>query len=332
MVKVIAEIGVNHNGDLGLAKELVLLCGQAGADIVKFQTFQADDLALRHAPLAEYQYSNLGSGVTQYKMLKNLELAHDVHEDLLQACSDARVEFLSTGFDLKSLDFLHSLGLKRFKVPSGEIDNTPYLRKIGSFGLPIILSTGMSNLAEIENALITLENCGVQRASITVLHCNTEYPTPMSDVNLKAMNNIGSAFGVSVGYSDHTLGIEVPIAAVALGACIIEKHVTLDRSLEGPDHRASLEPDEFKSMVQGIRNIEIAMGDGVKRPTDSEIANKSIARKSIVASTKIEKGTVFAETNLTTKRPASGLSPSSWDNVIGTIAKKDYEKDDLIEF
>ena len=329
-VKIIAEAGVNHNGKVEMAKLLVDVAVNAGADIVKFQTFRSNLIVTSRATKAEYQLQSSGKDETQLEMLKRLELTQVMHEELIDYCKQYNIEFLSTGFDTQSIDMLVDLGLEQFKIPSGEITNLPYLRYIGKFKKPVILSTGMAILGEIEAALDVLETSGTPRSQITVLHCNTEYPTPMEDVNLKAMLAIRDAFGVKIGYSDHTLGIEVPIAAVALGATVIEKHFTLDRTLPGPDHRASLEPEELKAMVQSIRNIEKAMGDGIKRPSPSEAKNKPIARKSLVAATAIRAGECFTEANLAVKRPGTGISPMRWDEFIGQVAQKDYQKDELI--
>ena len=330
-VLVIAEAGVNHNGDIELAKALVDAAADAGADFVKFQTFKADSLVTRGAPKAHYQVKNANSEESQYQMIKRLELSESMHQELIAHCDKNNVGFLSTGFDKSSIDYLRGLDVTTFKVPSGEITNLPYLRHIGSFNGRVLISTGMSCLGEIEQELDAVESSGTERDKITVLHCTTEYPTPMEDVNLRAMVNIGKAFGVSVGYSDHTPGIEVPIAAVALGATVIEKHFTLDRTLPGPDHRASLEPDELKVMVQGIRNIEKALGDGIKRPSPSELKNKPIARKSLVAARPIRAGEAFSEDNLMAKRPGTGISPMQWDEVIGRTAPRDFSEDELIE-
>jgi len=327
---IIAEAGVNHNGDLALAKQLVIAAAEAGADLVKFQTFSADRLVTHDAPKAEYQAQNAGNSQSQFAMLKKLELSPQMHQDLLDYCRLKNIDFFSTGFDIESLDYLASLGLDRFKIPSGEITNLSYLRHVGAFGKSVILSTGMATLSEIEAALDVLESAGTPRSRITVLHCNTEYPTPMQDVNLRAMCSIRDAFGVEVGYSDHTAGIEVPIAAVALGAIVIEKHLTLDRNLPGPDHKASLEPDEFAAMVSAIRNIEQAMGDGIKRPSPSELKNKPIARKSLVAARAIREGEVFTSDNVTAKRPGTGVSPMRLDEVIGRTAVRDFLADELI--
>lgn len=300
---IIAEAGVNHNGELEIARSLIDAAADAGADAVKFQTFKAENLVTRKAPKAAYQQENTEASESHFDMLKRLELDFTSHRTLLQHCMGCGIGFLSTPFDLESIDLLDSLGLEIFKIPSGEITNLPYLRRIGRLGKRVIMSSGMSYLGEIEAALMALVAGGLERADITVLQCNTEYPTPMEDVNLKAMQTIGRAFpGIKVGYSDHTLGLEVPVAAVAMGASVIEKHFTLDRSMKGPDHRASLEPKEFKAMVAAIRNIERAMGNGVKVPSASELKNRLIARKSIVAATAIFKGEVLNESNLAVKR------------------------------
>lgn len=327
---IIAEAGVNHNGNMELAKCLINVAADAGADLVKFQTFSAERLATESAPKADYQNQTTHRAESQFAMLKQLELNMQMHEVLIAHCQQRNIGFFSTGFDIQSLDYLASLGAERFKIPSGEITNLPYLRHIGGFGRPVILSTGMASLGEIEAALEAVETAGTPRTHITALHCNTEYPTPMQDVNLRAMCSIGDAFGVAVGYSDHTSGIEVSIAAVALGATVIEKHLTLDRNLAGPDHNASLEPDEFAAMVRAIRNIEKAMGDGIKRPSPSEAKNKSIARKSLVASTSILAGERFTAENVTAKRPGTGISPMRWDEVIGRVAARDFAADELI--
>jgi N,N'-diacetyllegionaminate synthase len=328
---IIAEAGVNHNGDMSMARQLIDVAAEAGADLVKFQTFQASRLVTTDAQKAEYQSNATGSDETQYAMLRKLELTRDMHLELIDYCRTRGIGFFSTGFDEQSVDMLVELGLDRFKIPSGEITNLPYLRHVGHYGKPVILSTGMADLREIEMALDVLESAGTKRARITVLHCNTEYPTPMTDVNLRAMLTIRDTFGVEVGYSDHTLGIEVSIAAVALGATVIEKHFTLDRNLPGPDHKASLEPQELSAMVSAIRNIEAALGDGIKRPSPSESKNMAIARKSLVASRAIRAGEVFTASNLAIKRPGTGISPMRWDDVLGRKATRDFAKDDLIE-
>lgn len=329
---VIAEAGVNHNGDLELAKKLIAVAAEAGADLVKFQTFVTASNISRSAPKAEYQKGATDPEESQYEMVRKLELSNDDHLALIEECKNRKIGFFSTAFDATSIDMLNDLSASDYvKVPSGELTNLPYLRYLTRHGKHVLLSTGMANLGEIEAAINVVEQAGTPRKKITVLHCTTEYPTPMEDVNLRAMVNIGKAFGVSVGYSDHTPGIEVPIAAVALGATVIEKHFTLDRTLPGPDHRASLEPDELKAMVQGIRNIEKALGDGIKRPSPSELKNKPIARKSLVAARSIKAGEVFSEENLMAKRPGTGISPMQWDEVIGRTAPRDFSEDELIE-
>ncbi len=328
---IIAEAGVNHNGDINLAYKLIDAAVDAGADFVKFQTFKAESLAIPSASKADYQNITTNQNESQYEMLKRLELTLEMHEKLMSYCHEKNIAFLSTGFDIDSVDLLEGLGQKIFKIPSGEITNLPYLRYIGHYAKPIILSTGMATLGEIEAALDVLIDAGTSRELITVLHCNTEYPTPMRDVNLKAMCSLKNAFGVRVGYSDHTQGIEVAIAAVALGAQVIEKHLTLDKNLPGPDHKASLEPDEFKAMVIAIRNIEQALGDGIKRPSQSEIKNKPVARKSLVAGRNIEAGELFSIDNLNIKRPGTGISPMNWDQVIGKKSSRSYLENELIE-
>ena len=330
-VLIIAEAGVNHNGDINLARKLVDVAADAGADFVKFQTFTADKLVTKSAEKADYQNQTTDEEESQHAMLHKLELSRETHEALIEHCKLRGIQFFSTGFDTGSIDLLMELGLDRFKIPSGEITNLPYLRHVGQYGKSVILSTGMANEDEIEAALKILEQAGTSRKHITVLHCNTEYPTPMNDVNLRAMLTIRDTFGVQVGYSDHTLGIEVSIAAVALGAMVIEKHFTLDRNLLGPDHQASLEPEELKEMVVAIRNIEKAMGDGIKRPSSSEAKNKPVARKSMVAAQAICEGETFSEANLAVKRPGTGLSPMRWDEVLGCKAPRDFEVDELIE-
>jgi len=328
---IIAEAGVNHNGSIETAGQLIETAAEARADLVKFQTFSADRLVTGSASKANYQLETTSTSESQLEMIRKLELSREMHEELIVHCQKCGIGFFSTGFDPQSVDLLAELGLDRFKIPSGEITNLPYLRHIGQYGKPVILSTGMARLGEIEAALEVLEASGTPRERVTVLHCNTEYPTPMADVNLKAMLAIRDALGVQVGYSDHTLGIEVPIAAVAMGATVIEKHFTLDRNLPGPDHRASLEPDELKAMVQAIRNIELALsGDGLKRPSPSESKNLEIARKSLVALVPIKAGEPFTEANLGVKRPGSGISPMRWDDFIGRPANRDYQADELI--
>jgi len=327
---IIAEAGVNHNGDMGLAHDLVDAAAEAGADLVKFQTFSAEALVARDAPKAEYQKRLTAGDEDQFGMLKRLELSTADHLVLIDRCRDRGIGFFSTGFDLASLDFLDGLGFSRHKVPSGEITNYPYLRKIGSFGKEVLLSTGMADLGEIEAALRVLEETGTPREKVIVLHCTTEYPTPMGEVNLRAMRSIGDAFGVRVGYSDHTSGIEIPIAAVAMGASVIEKHFTLDRKLPGPDHQASLEPGELKEMVRAIRNLEVALGDGIKRPTPSELKNRVVARKSVVAIGLIKKGERFTEENLGSKRPGNGLNPMEIPDLIGRIADREYRDGEML--
>jgi len=328
---IIAEAGVNHNGDLALARKLIDVAAEAGADLVKFQTFSADRLVTRTAGKADYQNRTTDSKESQHEMLRRLELTTETHNDLIAHCAARGIGFFSTGFDIESVDLLVGLGQDRFKIPSGEITNLPYLRHIGRMGKPVILSTGMAEMDEIQAAIDALEAAGTPRAIITVLHCTTEYPTPMAEVNLRAMLSIQKAFGVEVGYSDHTRGIEVAIAAVALGASVIEKHFTIDRNLPGPDHKASLEPEELKAMVASIRNIEIALGDGIKRRTPSESGNRPVARKSLVASRCIIKGEVFSVENITAKRPGTGISPMRWDAVIDRRAPRDFFQDELIE-
>jgi len=329
-VFIIAEAGVNHNGSLELAKKLVDVAYKAGVDAVKFQTFKAKNLVSKSAKMADYQKENLKKETSQYEMLKQLELAFDEFIELKKYCNEKNIIFLSTPFDDESIEFLDNLGLEIFKISSGEITNLPYLRKIGKLQKKVILSTGMSNLCDIENALNILLQAGTKKENITILHANTEYPTPKEDVNLKAMLTIKEAFKVDVGYSDHTLGIEIPIAAVAMGASVIEKHFTLDKTMSGPDHKASLEPDELKAMVKAIRNIEIALGNGIKKPSKSETKNIEIARKVIVAKRNIKKGEKFSEENLTVKRAGKGISPMRWGEVIGKVADKDYNKDETI--
>ncbi|MDC3200283.1 N-acetylneuraminate synthase [Porticoccaceae bacterium] len=330
-VLIIAEAGVNHNGDLALAKKLIDAAADAGADLVKFQTFSADRLVTQQAKKADYQSLTTGNAESHHQMLTRLELSAEIHLELIDYCAARNIEFFSTGFDIQSVDLLISLGINHFKIPSGEITNLPYLRHIGQFSKFIILSTGMSGLGEIEAAIDVLEKAGTKRSLITVLHCTTEYPTPMAEVNLLAMKSIQSAFGVAVGYSDHTAGIEVAIAAAALGATVIEKHFTLNKNLPGPDHKASLEPDELKTMVSAIRNIETALGDGIKRLTASESINKPVVRKSLVATKAIKAGEVFSGDNMTAKRPGTGISPMKWDAVIGRKAVRDFVADELIE-
>lgn len=331
-VLIIAEAGVNHNGSLDIAKRLVDEAADAGVDIVKFQTFKAEKLVSKSAKQAEYQQRNIGKAdVSQYSMLKKLELSPLQHEELIDYCHEKGIRFFSTAFDMDSIEYLHSLNLGLWKIPSGEITNYPYLRKIAQYGEPVILSTGMCELTDIEAAIQVLLSHGLQKDQITVLHCNTEYPTPMKDVNLKAMLEIERNFGVAVGYSDHTEGIEVPIAAVALGATVIEKHFTLDKNMEGPDHKASLEPQDLRAMVKAIRNIEQALGSGHKIISASERKNIEVARKSIVAACPIRKGDLLTDENLTVMRPGNGISPMRWEEVIGTYATRNYQEEEPIE-
>jgi len=328
---IIAEAGVNHNGDINLAKKLVTVAAEAGADVIKFQTFTADNLVTKGAHKAHYQTLTTNSSESQHAMIHNLELSHSMHQELIDYCAKYEIEFLSSGFDIKSVNLLIKLGLSRFKIPSGEITNLPYLRHIGAQGKEIILSTGMANLEEIRDAIEILESAGASRNKITVLHCNTDYPTPLIDVNLRAMITIKNVFDVKIGYSDHTLGSDVAIAAVSMGATIIEKHITLDAKMPGPDHKASMEPQQFKDMVAAIRGIELAMGDGFKKPSPSELKNIQIVRKSLVAACLINEGEIFNSLNIAVKRPGTGISPMLWDEVIGKKAIKKFMPDDLIE-
>lgn len=330
-VLIIAEAGVNHNGQIGLALKLVDAAFDAGADVVKFQTFKPEKVVSKFAKKAEYQKETTGLAESQLDMIKKLDLGYDAFVELKKYCDKKGIVFLSSPFDLDSIEFLDQLGLNIFKVPSGEITNLPYLRKLGSLNKQVIMSTGMADLKEVKEALDVLISCGTNKEGITMLHCNTEYPSTFEDVNLKAMLSIRDELGVKVGFSDHTLGTEVSVAAVAMGAEVIEKHFTLDKNMEGPDHKASLEPDELKAMVTAIRNIEKAMGDGVKRPSPSELKNKFIVRKSIVSDRDIKAGEVFSVENITVKRPGNGISPMKWDDIIGKIAQKDFEEDQLIE-
>ena len=328
---IIAEAGVNHNGIPELAFELVDAAANAGADVVKFQTFHAEAVTAAHAAKAEYQMETTGAGESQLDMIRRLELAPEVFRDLAAHCRTREIEFMSTPFDLASVDFLAAMGMETFKIPSGEITNLPYLRRVGALKHHIILSTGMCTLDDVAAALDVLEAAGTRRNRITLLHCTTEYPAPYGEVNLRAMKTLADAFpGLPVGYSDHTQGIEIAVAATALGATVIEKHFTLDRNMEGPDHAASLEPSELAHMVSAIRHVAQALGDGVKRPTPSELKNRDIARKSIVAARPVAAGEILSEENLTTKRPGTGLSPMLWDTVIGTPAPRDLQKDDLL--
>jgi N,N'-diacetyllegionaminate synthase len=332
-VLIIAEAGVNHNGSIEIAKQLVDKAVEAGVDIIKFQTFKAEKLVSKSAKQAEYQKKNIGNEAddSQYNMLKKLELSEQDHQILIDYCQKKGIKFFSTAFDMESIDYLHSLNLGLWKIPSGEITNYPYIKKIAQYGEPVILSTGMCELDDISAAMNALVKNGVKQEQVTLLHCNTEYPTPYKDVNLRAMLELQEQYHVKVGYSDHTKGIEVPIAAVALGATVIEKHFTLDRNMEGPDHKASLEPEELKVMVFAIRHIEQALGDGHKTVSPSEQKNIAIARKSIVASCPIKQGDLLTEQNLTVKRPGTGISPMRWEEVLGTKAIKDFSEEDLIE-
>jgi N,N'-diacetyllegionaminate synthase len=330
-VLIIAEIGVNHNGDIDLAHEMVDAAANAGADVVKFQTFQAGLLSTVGAKLADYQSKGRANVSSQYEMLKELELDRADHESLISHCRSLGVEFLSSAFDLESLKMLNDLNLDQFKIPSGEITNLQYLRLVGSYGKRVIISSGMADIEEIKRAVNVLLDSGLQRDLITVMHCNSAYPTPFGDVNLRALWDIRDRIGVATGYSDHTTGIEVPIAAVALGAVAIEKHFTTDQNLPGPDHKASLQVEEFKDMVRAIRNIEVALGDGEKRVMSSENENRNLTRKSLVAARSIRAGELFTDENITAKRPGIGLSPMYWDEILGQAAKKDYLADDLIE-
>jgi N-acetylneuraminate synthase len=328
---VIAEAGVNHNGDLARAYRMIEVAAGAGADLIKFQTFSAARLATPQAAKADYQVRPDAVAETQYEMLSRLELTRQDHEALMAHCRRADIGFLSTAFDIESVDMLVDLGLRQFKIPSGEITNLPYLRHVGSLGRELILSTGMTTLDEVDAALLALERAGTPRRRVTVLHCTTAYPTAMADVNLRAMVTLRDRFGVRVGYSDHSPGTEVAVAAVALGAEVIEKHFTLDRRLPGPDHQASLEPAELAGMIAGIRNIEQALGDGDKRVTSEEAKNRNVARKSLVASRTIAAGEPFSEDNLTAKRPGTGISPMRWDDVIGRRAPRAFVENELIE-
>lgn len=325
-VMIIAEAGVNHNGSMELARKLVLEAKKAGADYVKFQSFKTEKLVSKFAEKAEYQKKTTGSEESQFAMIKKLELSENDHLELIAYCKELGIGFSSSPFDKDGIGYLDSLNVDFFKVPSGEITNLPYLRELAKYKRPVILSTGMCTMEDVRDALQVLKD-----SDVTVLHCNTEYPTPMKDVNLKAMLTLRDKFNVKIGYSDHTLGVEVPISAVALGATVIEKHFTLDKTMEGPDHRASLEPNELKLMVDSIRNIEKALGTGVKEPSESERKNMAIARKSIVANGFIKAGEVFTEANVTTKRPGTGISPMKWDSVIGQKAKRDFHEDEIIE-
>ena len=329
-VFIIAEAGVNHNGSISIAKDLIDAAVLSGADAVKFQTFKTEHLVSKNARKAAYQKQTTDADESQFEMIKKLELDVETHKELIHYCEEKGIMFLSTPFDHDSIDLLDRLGLEIFKIPSGEITNLPYLRHIGALKKKVILSTGMADLGEIEDALDVLVNAGTSKEKITILHANTEYPTPMEDVNLRAMQTIADAFKVNVGYSDHTLGIEIDIAAVAMGAKVIEKHFTLDKTMDGPDHKASLEPEELKAMVTAVRNIELALGNGVKKPSKSESKNMAVARKSLVAKKEIQPGELLTEENLAVKRPGDGISPMRWDEVLGRRAERAYKTDELI--
>lgn len=327
---IIAEAGVNHNGDMAIARQLIDAAAEAGVDYVKFQTFKTENLVSVNAPTAEYQKTATNE-TSQFAMLKRLELSPAQHGELMAYCKEKGVKFLSTAFDFDSITLLSDLNLDFWKIPSGEITNYPYLERIARTGLPIVMSTGMSDIDDVKAALDVLYENGIKQEQITLLHCNTQYPTPMCDVNLRAMHTLADTFGTAVGYSDHTPGIEIPVAAVALGATVIEKHFTLDRNMEGPDHKASLEPQELKAMVMAIRNVEQALGSDCKQASTSETPNKAVARKSIVASRRILCGETFTEENITVKRPGNGISPMRWREVIGCTASRDFLPDELIE-
>lgn len=328
-VLVIAEAGVNHNGSLELAKKLAFTAKECGVDIVKYQTANLKSLVSKYARMAEYQKENIGKETSQKEMLERLLLTYEEFVELAEYCREIGMAFLSTPFDLESINFLEKLGCSLWKIPSGEITNLPYLERIASSHKKIMLSTGMCTLQEVHEAVDILKRNGA--GEMVLLHCTTQYPTPYDEVNLKAMLTLRNEFGCEVGYSDHTKGMEIPVAAVAMGATVIEKHFTLNRNMEGPDHRASLEPDELAAMVASIRNIEIALGSGVKKPTESEIGNRAVVRKSIIAARDIKKGEILQESNLTTKRPGNGISPMKWYDVLGTKAVKDFQEDELIE-
>ncbi len=333
-ILIIAEAGVNHNGDLNTALQLIDVAVHAGADVVKFQTFNSKALVNKFAQKANYQQKTTTQGESQFAMLQKLEMPYEWYEKLIVYCKKRNILFLSTPFDFSSVDFLASLGLGIWKIPSGEITNLPYLRKLGARKEEIILSTGMSTLEEVQKAVDILEKSGTPQKNISILHCTTEYPAPYDEINLRAMQTLRDTFPQckGVGYSDHSVGIEIPLAAVAMGATIIEKHFTLDRTMEGPDHKASLEPQELHTMVQGIRHIKMALGNGVKKPTPSELSNMMVARKSIVAARNIKKGEIFSVDNISVKRPGDGISPMLWDEVLEKRATQDYEEDAQIVF
>ncbi len=327
---IIAEAGVNHNGDINLAFKLVDAAAIAGADAVKFQSFKASSLLTKHAPKADYQKKLTDSQESQLEMIKRLELTADEQSQLFNYCRGKKIQFLSSPFDEESAVFLNKLGLKIFKIPSGEITNLPYLRTIAGFGKKIILSTGMSTIKEVEQAIGILTGAGTERKAITLLHCTSEYPAPFNEVNLQAMLTLKNTFKLTIGYSDHTTGIEIPVAAAALGARVIEKHFTLDRNLPGPDHQASLDAYELREMVKAVRNVQAALGNGFKGPSESELKNKVLVRKSIVARKTIKKGELFSAENITVKRPGTGISPMRWDEVLGKTAPENFVEDDLI--
>ncbi len=329
-VFIIAEAGVNHNGSINLAKKMIDIASYAGADAIKFQTFKTINIATKNLDKADYQKNKNNKNENQFDMLKKLELSKEDHNKLIKYCKLKKIKFLSSPFDIESLDLLKDLGLEIFKVPSGEITNLPFLKHLGNLNKKIILSTGMSYMNEVKTAFKTLIQSGTLKKNITILHSNTQYPTPMKDVNLNAMVRIGEELGVKYGYSDHTLGIEVDVAAVAMGASCVEKHFTLDKNMEGPDHKASLEPIELEKMIKSIRNVEMALGSKIKQPTKGELSNIKKVRKSIVAKTLIKKGDIFSEKNLAIKRPGNGTSPVKWEELIGKKARKNYKQDDLI--
>ena len=330
---IIAEAGVNHNGSIELAKKLVEKAKEAGVDYIKFQTFKASKLVTKAAKQAEYQQKNIGKeSDSQYQMLKKLELSPEEHEILIDYCNQLDIKFFSTAFDFDSIDYLHSLNLGLWKIPSGEVTNYPFLKCIAAFNEPTILSTGMCDMEDVRAAVNALYKNGLSKENLILLHCNTEYPTPFEDVNLKAMDALRQEFGVEVGYSDHTKGIEVPIAAVALGATVIEKHFTLDRNMEGPDHKASLNPEEFKAMVNAIRNVEVAMGDGIRKFSENEKDIKKVARKSIILNKDIKKGTVLEKEMLSIKRPGTGIGPKYLNEVIGKVANKDLNSSAILQW
>ena len=328
---IIAEAGINHNGSVDMAKQLINVASDAGANYVKFQTFDSKLVVTSTAKQADYQLKNTGITESQLDMISKLELSRENHYELLEYAKTCTIKLFSTAFDLPSIKFLNELNFDMFKIPSGEITNLPYLRLIGSYDKAIILSTGMATLGEIEDALRVIEDSGTNRKKITLLHCTTAYPAPVVDVNLRAIHTLRQAFGIDVGYSDHTEGIEIALAAVALGATVIEKHYTLNRRLPGPDHKASIEPDELKLLVSSVRRVELALGDGIKRVTPSELKNVTVARKSLVATCKINKGDIFTDLNISVKRPGNGISPMRYDEVMGKLAVKDFDFDDLIE-